>query len=248
MKMFTPWQYLLMEAATQHSQGKKTFEERIEWAKTNLDWLETLQDKAEEPALYAVAVKAIRNVQAGKPIGTVVSMDAVCSGLQLMGVLSGDANAAEITGLVRNDRRPDAYTDITHAMNRILRKQGINGVCVTREEAKEAVMTAFYGSTAVPKRIFGENTPELKAFYEAMHQQAPGPWELVGILIKAWNGKATKHSWVMPDGFQVHVPVEVTDTARIEVEELDGTSFTYKYVTQGATKKGLSLAANVIHS
>jgi len=248
MKTFTAWQYLLMEAATQHSQGKETFETRIQWAKDNLHHLESLQDTAEEPALYAVAVMAIRKVQAGKPIGTLVSMDAVCSGLQLMSVLSGDLNAARMTGLVDSNRRPDAYTDMTGAMNKLLQKAGMAHVAVSRGEAKEAVMTAFYASTAVPKRIFGEGTQELDVFYKSLEQEAPGPWALVKILVKAWNPKATAHCWVMPDGFEAVVPVEVMDTARIEVEELDGTSFTYRYAQVAPLKKGLSLAANVVHS
>lgn len=248
MKTFTPWQYLLMEAATQHSMGKKTFEERIQWGKDNLSQLETLVDTAEEPALYMVAIMAIRQVQKGLPTGILVSMDAVCSGLQLMSVLSGDANAAEMTGLVRDDKRPDAYTDITDAMNRLLQQAGLVSVQVARDEAKDAVMTACYASKAVPKRIFGEDTPELGTFYQTLNQEAPGPWELVGTLTKAWNPRAKEHAWEMPDGFQVRVPVEVTNSARVEVEELDGTSFTYRYTQVGTQKKGLSLAANLIHS
>lgn len=42
---------------------------------------------------------------------------------------------------------------------------------------------AFYGSKAKPKEIFGEDTPELNAFYQAAQQVAPGAWELLQDLL-----------------------------------------------------------------
>jgi len=245
MKNYSAWEYLLMDAATHHSMGKKTFEERIQWGRDNLSQLESLTDTAEDPPLYRATVLAIRKVQAGQPTGILVSMDAVCSGLQLMAVLSGDVNAGRMTGLVDTNRRPDAYTDITQHMNSLLGNQAIT---VSRAEAKDAVMTAFYGSKAVPRRLFGEDSPALKAFYATLEITAPGPWKLVNLLLKAWDSKNDLHEWAMPDDFQVRVPSLIKDSARIEVEELDGISFTYEWENQAAYKKGLHLPANVIHS
>lgn len=245
MKHYTAWEYLLMDAATHQGLGKKTFEERIQWGRDNLASLEQHQDTAEDIPLYRAAVLAIREVEAGRPIGTLVSMDAVCSGLQLMAVLSGDVNAGRMTGLVDTNRRPDAYTDVTNHMNTLL---GSQAVTISRTEAKDAVMTAFYGSKAVPKHLFGEDSPALRAFYKTLETQAPGPWQLVNLLLKAWNPKQDFHEWAMPDDFQVRIPSLVKNSGRVEVEELDGISFTYEWEEQAAYKKGLHLPANVIHS
>ena len=52
----------------------------------------------------------------------------------------------------------------------------------------------------------------------------------------------------IPDGYDAYVKVMVKQTARIEVDELDHASFTYEYYENQGTKKGLSNAANVVHS
>lgn len=99
-----------------------------------------------------------------------------------------------------------------------------------------------------PLITFGEDTPELEAFYEAVTQIAPGATLLRNTLINAWQPFADKHSWVLPDGFHAHVKVMVSEDKKIEIDELSHATFTHRFYENAGTESGLSLAANVIHS
>lgn len=244
MQEFTGFEYLLIDVANQFGLDKKLFEERIQWAKDNLDVLETHTNDADCPALYLKACQAIRKAQQGQPTGHLVGMDACCSGIQIMSVLTGCQVGAMSTGLVNPNVRADAYKECTDAMAMVLG----NGFEITRENAKRALMTSFYGSTAVPKELFGEDTPELDAFYKAAEATAPGAWTLLQELLGSWQPWATKHEWQMPDGFNVVCKVMQTTEIRVEVDELDHASFTYAWEENKGSKTGLSLAANVTHS
>lgn len=244
MKKYSGFEWLLIDAANNHGLDKLRFEERIEWAKTNLNNLENLIDDAENKPLYVKAVLAIRKAQKGIPTGHVVAVDGVCSGLQIMSALTGCISGARATGCVDPDRRADAYSETTDVMNQILG----GSFSVPRKDAKKALMTTLYGSKATPKAIFGENTPQIKAFYEAVQKVAPGAWELLQVLLASWQAGALEHSWKLPDGFDARIKVMVKQTVRIEVDELNHSSFTYEYYENQGLPKGLSNAANVIHS
>lgn len=244
MTEYTGWQYLLIDVANQFGLDKLLFEQRIEWATDNLDRLESLADDAENHPLYMKAVMAIREAQQGYSIGHIIGLDAVCSGIQIMSALTGCYEGGKSTGLVNTGVRPDAYGRTTDVMNQIMN----GGVVVPRAKAKEALMTSFYGSKAKPKEIFGEETPELAAFYQAAYTVAPGAWELLQDLLASWQPYAQAHSWKLPDGYDVTVKVMEQNTARIKVDELDGASFTYAYYENQGTKEGRANAANVIHS
>lgn len=244
MTPFTGYQYLLIDAANQYGHDKLTFEERIQWATENVNTLESLADTAETKPLYIKAVMAIRKAQQGIPTGHLVAMDAVCSGVQLMSVLTGCTAGASATGLVDPGVRADAYTALTGVMQAILG----GSFTVARPDAKQALMTSMYGSKKTPKDIFGEDTPELNAFYKAAATVAPGAWELLQDLLASWQPGALSHAWKMPDGFDVRIKVMTEKTARIEVDELDHATFTYEFYENAGQDKGLSNAANVIHS
>jgi hypothetical protein len=244
MAPFTGFQYLLIDVANQYGHDKLLFEERIEWATANLNSLEAQADKAETLPLYRKAVMAIRKAQQGIPTGHLVGFDAVCSGVQLMSVLTGCVAGATATGLVDPNVRADAYTALTRAMQSILG----TGFNVARSDAKQALMTSMYGSKKTPREIFGDNTPELNAFYKAAATVAPGAWELLQELLASWQPGALMHSWKLPDGFDVRIKVMTKKQARIEVDELDHATFTYEFYENEGQDKGLSNAANVIHS
>jgi hypothetical protein len=245
MKQFTGFEYLLIDVANQFGHDKLLFEERIEWAKSVLPVLEDYEALAENKPLYTKAVMAVRKAQQKVPTGHLVGFDATCSGIQVMSALTGCKAGAEATGLVNPNKRADAYSECTRLMNDIL---GGVGVSVTRKEAKVALMTSFYGSKAQPVALFGEGTPELKAFYEAATQLAPGAWELLQDLLGSWKPFALKHEWQLPDGYEAKVKVMVPKETRIDVKELDNSSFTTQYKVNEGTAKGLANAANVTHS
>ena len=244
MQMFTGWEALLIDVANQYGKDKLLFEERIQWATDNLNKLESLASEAETKPLYMKAVMAVRKAQQGIPSGHLVGFDGVCSGVQIMSALTGCEAGADNTGLINPNKRADAYAATTDTMNQILG----GGVEVSRKDAKRALMTSCYGSKATPKEVFGEDTPELNAFYQAMMIVAPGAWQLLQVLLESWNPYALFHSWKLPDGFDAKVKVMNKQETRIEVDELDHASFTYQYYVNEGTKKGLSNAANVVHS
>ena len=253
MKEFNGFEYLCIDVANQYGLDKDDFGVRIQWAMDNLDQLEALGEAKEasgkkwkERPLYWKAVMAIRKAQQGIPTGHLVGFDGVCSGMQIMSALTGCEAGARATGLI-GEHRADAYSAVTTAMNKVLESSGAS-VQVSRDKAKTATMTSLYGSKAEPKKLFGEGTPELEAFYEAMRITAPGAWELLFDLLESWQPYAKIHCWQLPDGYEAKVKVMQKVEDRIEVDELDHASFTYYYYVNEGQKKGLSNAANVVHS
>lgn len=217
MIKYSGYQYLCIDIANQYGLDKELFETRIQWTQDHLGELESLSDKADYQPLYKKAVMALRKAQVGIPTGHLVAVDAVCSGVQLMSVLTGCIAGATSTGLVNPNERADAYSKLTEVMEGILGGK----VHISRDDAKRALMTSFYGSKAEPKKLFGEDTPELDAFYAAANKIAPGAWELLQDLLGSWKPGALKHEWKMPDGFDVKVKVMVKKELRIEVDELN---------------------------
>lgn len=244
LKHYTGYEWLLIDAASQFGFDKLTFEDRIAWSTKNIDILEAFIDDAETKPLYIKAVMAIRKAQQRIPTGHLVGVDASCSGIQIMSVLTGCKTGALATGLIDPDVRADAYTACTKVMNDILGGQ----LDIPRADAKASLMTSFYGSKQQPKLIFGEDTPELNAFYSAAQAIAPGAWELLQDLLGSWQPYTLLHAWKLPDGYDARVKVMKKIEARIEVDELDHATFTYQFYENEGSKKGLSLAANVTHS
>ena len=244
MQFFTGFEYLCIDLANAFGLDKLLFPERIQWARDNMDQSEALADQAETKPLYIKALMAIRKAQAGLPTGHMVGVDGCCSGIQVMSVLTGCIEGAKSTGLIIPNHRADAYTKTTALMI-----EELGGVlAVSRKDAKDSLMHSFYGSKKTPKDVFGEDTPELAAFYEAAQKVAPGAWELLQDLLAAWQPYALSHEWKLPDGFDARVKVMTKKEARIEVDELDHASFTYEFYENEGTKKGISLPANVVHS
>lgn len=241
---YTGFEYLLIDCANHYGLDKLLFEDRIQWGRDNLDQLESLTGQAENAYLFMKTTAAIRKAQLRTPTGHLVALDACCSGLQLMSVMTGCISGARATGLVDPNRRADAYTEQTTRM------QGILGshFTVSRKDAKNALMTSFYGSKEQPKIIFGEDTPELAAFYQACQEMAPGAYELLQELLDTWQPYALVHAWKLPDGYDARVKVMQKEETRIEVDELDHASFTYEYYVNQGSKKGLANVANVTHS
>ena len=226
---------------------KDTFENRIQWVKDNINNLPDYYDKAEDKYQYIKAVMALADVLAGKPTGHTVALDAICSGISIMSAITGCLKGCKATGLVATGYRPDAYTAVTDAMNRMLSKQGIQ-TSISRKVAKAAVMQAGYGSTRKPKETFGENTPELRAFEDACMEVAPEAFKLMGILIDAWNPNALEHSWYMPDAFSVKIKVLEQKETKIYIKELDDACVTMITKENKPVKRGVSLVANSVHS
>ena len=253
MKHLSALDYLCIDIANNvGKQGdflgdKDTFENRIQWVKDNINNLPDYYDKAEDKYQYIKAVMALADVLAGKPTGHTVALDAICSGISIMSAITGCLKGCKATGLVATGYRPDAYTAVTDAMNRMLSTQGIQ-TSISRKTAKDAVMQASYGSRRKPKETFGENTPELRAFEDACMEVAPEAFKLMGVLIDAWNPNALEHSWYMPDAFSVKIKVLEEKETKIYIKELDDACVTMITKENKPVKRGVSLCANAVHA
>lgn len=243
MQSFTGTQWLKIDIANQMGHDKWLWEDRITWTEDHDRDLELLADKADKPLLYKKAVRALRDVQAGKPTNFIMGLDSTSSGIQLMSMISGCVQGSTLTNLVDPTRRYDVYTAVTDYMADVLKEHTF-----PRSDLKQAVMTSFYASTAMPKKIFGHIPGALEAFYKTVQEQLPGAWELLEIALKAWQPEAKHYHWVMPDGFHVVIPVTTMESYKLYVEELGFAVLNYRAEVVKAQPKGLSLAANLVHS
>lgn len=254
MDLFTGYEYLLIDAANQFGKDKLVFADRIQWTKDHMDRLEALVDSVavKERPLFVKALYAIRDAQAHKPTGHVAGLDATASGLQILACVTGCKQTALMVNLIDPTVRKDAYTDGTLYMNTLLPADSqitLDGSgYLTREDVKNAIMTVFYGSTRQPKNHFGEDTLELQAFYDMVQTLFPGAFQTMQLLLQHWNPYTLQHIWELPDFHTAHVRVMQTVDARIEVDELDHTTFTHRIEVNQGTEYGLSIPANVTHS
>jgi hypothetical protein len=155
-------------------------------------------------------------------------------------VLTGDKQAAIISNVVNAGKRQDAYQVLFEAMlSRVDGKMQFG-----RPDLKRAIMTAFYGSKAVPEEVFGKGKL-LGAFFQTLEEETPFIWELNRAFLNMWNPNALKYSWVLPDNFHVHV--KVTDHVQEDVEFMGEMVTTFRKENM-PTPTGRSLGANVTHS
>lgn len=251
-KFYSPFEYIAIDTANNYGNDKIEFEDRIKWVYDHisagtLDEL-PLDPKAEKKTLPLLkkSLMVINRARRGIPSGHTVGMDATCSGMQILSCLTGCRSGAHATGLVDPTKRMDAYKEVTDTMNTL---EDIKvRVKVPRKDAKDATMKSLYGSQAEPRKIFGEDTDELQAFYRAMMIVCPGAWQALEDLRNAWNPYALFHAWKLPDGFDAKVKVMEKMEKRIEIDELDHATFTHEFYVNEGTRTGISLVANVTHS
>ena len=109
-------------------------------------------------------------------------------------------------------------------------------------------MKALYASKKEPKKIFGEDTPELKAFNLALWELCPGACQLLEDLVSSWQPYALAHRWPLPDGYKAVVKVMVEKEARVEVDELNHSKFTYTWYENEGEQRDVKNGANIVHS
>jgi hypothetical protein len=105
-------------------------------------------------------------------------------------------------------------------------------------------MTHFFGSTARPKKVFGEG-PLLQTFYDTIWANAPGAEEINQAMLGLWDDNALEHTWVLPDNF--HVKIKVTGVVTEMVHFLDE-PFEVSHKENMPVTGGRSLCANMVHS
>ncbi len=218
---------------------KLTWQGRIDWFNKQLAFD---MDHFDEPILGQKALTAYYDSKAGHKTGYVMSVDATASGLQIMGALSGCKDTAKVCNMLNTGNREDVYQMIADKMNVLL-----NGkYSVNRKDVKKPCMTTFYNSTAVPFKAF--NKHQLKAFNDTLDGLMPGAMEVMEAINEYWNYDSDIHQWSLPDGHVARVPVTEMSDVRIEVDELNHRTFTYRYNKQQPSENYRSLVANIIHS
>lgn len=102
---------------------------------------------------------------------------------------------------------------------------------------------------AEPRKIFNKDETVLEAFWKAVEKEAKGAYELQQVLTTNWNPKATYHHWILPDGFEAHIPVIVEQAFEYSFDD-EGETITIPYTlkVEGTKKQSVSNCANVIHS
>lgn len=132
---FTPKEYLKIDIANSFGLDKISWDDRIEWFNDNQAQLRGLMNQAEEPALFYAGVLAWEAALDGKPSGYPISLDATCSGIQILAALAGDRRAASICNVINTGAREDAYTSIYRIM---VDKLG-DTAKISRKDTKKAI-------------------------------------------------------------------------------------------------------------
>jgi hypothetical protein len=225
---------LCIAIANHAGKDKLTWQDRYDWAiMQDLDkvvW--------DEPILGRKAVRALKDTQACKPSGYVMSVDATSSGIQIMAALSGCKQTAKLVNMIDSTTRYDVYTEVADLMNKQLSKP------VPRKIAKQVVMTHFYNSKATPKALLSKQ--ELGVFYDVIEGLLPGAEKVMHSINECWNPEEDSHSWVMPDGHTVYIPVIEGINGTYSDSELGDIPLRWYHQTKSDNYR--SLCPNVIHS
>ena len=238
--MITKVDNLKIAIANHAGHDKLTWKERVAWFDNQNDQFETKD--WDEPILGRKAINAYQDTLDGNPTGYVMSLDATASGLQIMSALTGCTKTAKACNMLNTGIREDLYTMIADSMNSKLDSKD----SVDRKLVKKPIMTHYYNSKIVPSEAFNET--QLEVFYKTLDDAFEGAEALMTTVNEFWNPDSDVHTWTLPDGHVARVPVvEMTDT-RVEIDELDHRTFTYRYAKQQPSDNYKSLVANVIHS
>lgn len=242
MQTFTGLDYIKIDVANSFGLDRLPWAERIHWVNNNEPDLEKLRGQTNKSIAYAKAVRALRQAQAGEIVKHQVNLDATASGIQIMSAMSGCISGAKTVNLVNTGEREDVYDSMARRMTKICEKN------FTRDDLKKPIMTFFYGSTAKPKEIFGEEGPELEAFYEALKTELPGAYQLRNLFLGLWEPDLQVYEWAMPDGHYAYVPVITPEEKGLEIDEENHFRFTMRVLKCKPKEQGLALAANIVHS
>jgi DNA-directed RNA polymerase len=241
MQTFTGTEYLKIDIANCFGLDRLTWNNRLHWVNNNYPDLPELSDNAKNPILFRKAVRALRLTEKGEPTNHIMGLDATASGLQIMAALSGCHVTASAVNLINTGKRECVYQTVADHMSTF------DGISVDRDITKKPVMTAFYGSTAQPKEVFGEGTA-LLAFHETLAEKLKGAYALMQIFQKYWNPYAEYHSWALPDGHIAKVPVTEVEEKSLEVDEFNHMRFAYRTTVIKPKTFSRSLTANIVHS
>ena len=240
MQEFTGIEYIKIAAANEFGKDKLTWKDRLFWFDYNEKDLHDLIDQADNKFLFTKAINAYMDAKNGTPTGYIMALDATASGLQLMSCLSGCEETAKAVNLIDSGHREDVYTKVADGMNKLLDPLE----AVARADVKDPVMTHYYNKSRQDSLTEAQEA----AFHSVLDSSFSGAEDVMEFINECWDSSALYHKWSTPDGHIAKVKVTEAMDTRIEVDELDHTTFTYRYSSNQPSTRGTSLCPNFIHS
>lgn len=238
MQQITPKEWLMIDFAN-HCDVRGTWEDKLAFFEQyNAAERLELALASDNPYMAQKALNSLDMASTGAPIGHMVGLDATASGISILSTISGCRLGAKSTNLLDPNNIHDVYVDTGKTMT------GLTNKVYTRKDMKRPIMTKFYGAEAQPKKLFPDEE-ERKMFFETLRISLPGAWKAFNEIQDSWQ-EVKAHSCTFPDGFYWEVPNMVTKKTRIEVDELNHLKFNYVYSSNEPSKKGISLAANLV--
>jgi len=229
---------LKIAVANHAGHDKLSWSDRVKWFDDQNGTFETAD--WHEPILGRKALQAFEDTMQGEATGYAMHIDATASGLQIMSALTGCKKTAKACNMINTGKREDLYIMIADAMNKHLVDK------VDRKLVKKPVMTHYYNSKLNPEETF--NDKQLEVFYDVLNDKFEGAEAMMETINDFWNYDSDVHEWTLPDGHRAVVRVVEMEDTRIEVDELDHRTFTYRYAKQQPSKNFKSLVANIVHS
>lgn len=248
--------WLKISIANHYGLDKETWKVRENWVTKNISKiisdLDSYCDKADEPFMFRKAIEAwIDGVIHKKPIGYIAQFDATTSGVQIASALMKDRQGLKYSNLVGHRTRYDFYSLVANRILELVPKSTLfKGMTPNeiRKFVKPSIMTYYYNSQANPKETFGEDTPELKAFYKTLKTLAKGADEFMELGNRSWDNNLDVNYWELPDGHVSYCPVMETVKKRVSIDELKG-QVTFMFNQQQASERRFrSLVPNLVHS
>lgn len=247
-EIYSPFEWLLIDLASQYGMDKDTYSERIQWSVSQLNLFkvdsllelqsslsELLAESDDKAAFMGVAL-ALWDTYKGIPSSWEVAQDAASSGAQLMSCLMKCETGMAHTGVL-GTKVPDLYTDVHTAMDT---------ASIDRKTLKKGMIPYMYASEKAPKAVFGADYPKFISAYGAC---VPAAQRLSNILVDCWDSEATEYTWELPDGFEVYIPVINQNQKKIPYKNH---RVEYRFNELGTIPKGKhgskALSPNVIHS
>lgn len=253
------WYWLKVDIANAFGLDKELWADRVAYVDEHItDMLADIDgwaEKADDPLLAKSALLAYKESLATGKSNHIVRLDATTSGPQLMSVMTRDIEGMQRFNVIGSSVRRDFYTEVAQAIYDQTSDSKLWGETPSfkniRKDIKASIMTYFYNSEANPKAYFGEDSKELKVFYDVMATSAKGAVELKGYINSLWSDTKLYNAWYLPDGHYAHCPVMVQDKKRIEIKEMKGGTATMTVVcdvNKPSHEPHRSLMPSTIHS
>ena len=272
--------WLSFQVATTYGLDKKTIKERLNWAKSNHNLISRIAEDpigclpeweaADEPWMFLAACDEYYHccIKHDRDFTSLpCSVDATCSGLQILAGLCRDASTARQVNVLPSDRVQDAYAVIAEAAKSTVPVD--IAPHMDRSTVKRVVMTIPYNAKPHSNRGYikealkakgveiekDDLTATVNAVRDVMSQEFPGPMAVMkwfeDEVSKAIKRGETQIQWTTPSGFVVTQKLMKKQTVRITLQLLGRVNM--RVAVADSNKVDINhhknaTAPNVIHS